>query len=204
MVANDSMNCDAIVVMGKRHAPGRGPRELQARAALAVLYWRRKLADVPIICVEGYDLPNSSLSGAEVVKQVALQAGVPAGQILARNLTNCTAREVEALRDALNELGRTKPLVISHPYHLKRARCYLQDVGITAQMVGCSSSVARTLIDVQSTPEVLSLVERGEPNWLELARETVVEMALLLLHRLDPRGKVERYLSDQIRGGAWV
>lgn len=191
---------DAIVVMGKTYAPGQAPDQLRARAALAVLYWQHSGGAAPIICTEGYDLPDKHLSGAAVVAEVAQQAGVPAAHIVAHPLVNCTAREVEAIRDILDAYHKTRPLVITHAYHVGRTRRYLRDVGVAAQVVGCSPALARQQVETPD-PALLALITRGQPSLPDRLREAVVERLLTTLHTLDPLGIIERRLADRVRGG---
>lgn len=198
--ANLALNHDAIVVMGKRPSRGCAPRELEARAALATILWKRGTDRAVIVCVEGYDLPDSALSGAEVVRQVALNADVPADRILARGLSNCTAREAEAIRDVLSELASTHPIVVTHPYHLARTRRYLGAMDLNAIVIGCSLTLARSLCLGEEYGDLLGLVSRGEPKKIDELRETVIELGLSLLHTFDSRGRVERYLADHVRG----
>jgi uncharacterized SAM-binding protein YcdF (DUF218 family) len=196
---DSSKGFDAIVIMAKRPARRKGPRELEARAALGILFWQQTGGRVTIICVEGHDLPDSDLSGAEVVHNVAVAAGVPRDHILTRPLTNCTVREVVAIRDILRELDARQPLVITHPYHVRRTRWYLREAGIGANVIGCSAELAiRTFPSIEAS--LLRLIERGEAHGLNYAREFVVEILLTILHSLDRGGRVEMRLADRIRG----
>ena len=190
---------DAIVVMAKRPGRGEGPRELEARAALAALFWRREGRTIPMICVEGYDLPDTTDSGAEIVRQVALTAGVPNAAIVARPQTNCTVREVRAIREILQERGASQPLVITHPYHVRRTRGYLREAGVEANVVGCSSALVRGMFAGADEP-LRGLVERGETSRLNLLREYAVEFLLTILHAVDRQGRVEMFLADRVRG----
>jgi DUF218 domain-containing protein len=190
---------DAIVIMGKRPARHKGPLELEARAALGVLFCRQTLLTVPIICAEGHDLPDSDLSGAEVVHNVAIVAGIPSDRIVTRGSTNCTVREVMAIHTLLREADANRPLVITHPYHVRRTSWYLRESGIIANVVGCSVELAnRSFSPVEAS--LFSLIERGETHGLNYAREFVVEILLTILHSLDRGGRVEMLLADRIRG----
>ena len=185
--------------MGKRPAKHEGPRELEARTALAVLFQQERGKSVGIVCVEGHDLPDSDLSGAEVVRNVAVAANVPDNCIVARSLTNCTVREVAAIRDALDDLGAKHPLVITHPYHVRRTRWYLRESGLAATVVGCSATLAMQMFPSGSAA-LHGLIQRGEVRGLRYGREFVVEIMLTILHFLDRRGRIEMFLADRIRG----
>jgi hypothetical protein len=195
----NSEGFDAVVIMAKRPAPREGPYELEARAALGVLFCRQAGLSVPIICVEGYDLPDSDLSGADVVRNLAVTAGVPSDRIATRGLTNCTVREVVAIREVLHDWNADRPLIITHPYHVHRTRWYLREAGIDASVVGCSAGLAtRTFSPIDEF--LFCLIERGETRGLNRAREFVVEILLTILHSLDRGGRVEMLLADRIRG----
>jgi uncharacterized SAM-binding protein YcdF (DUF218 family) len=198
MVAN-AKDFDAIVIMAKRPGRREGPRELEARAALGVLFWQSICIPVSIVCVEGRDLPDSNLSGAEVVHDVAVRAGVPNNCVVTRSLTNCTVREMVAIRGVLAELGACHPLVITHPYHVRRTGWYLRESGIVATVVGCSVALANRKFPAPES-SLLRLIERGEARGLSYAREFVVEILLTILHALNHSGRVEMLLADRIRG----
>ncbi len=193
--------CDAIVVMGKLYPPGGGPYELVARSALAALIWQHSPANTLLMCMEGYDHPDRTRSGADVFREAVLQSGVPAALVVARGLANCTAREVEYIREALRDYGRAHPLVITHPYHVPRTWRYLHAVGVAAQVIGCTPALARRFPAASERLDLLRLVEHGEPGLLNTTRERLVELLLMTLHTVDPPGTIERRLSDWIRGG---
>ena len=196
---NRTLDFDALVVMAKRPARHEGPRELEARAALAVLFWRQKQPSVVLICVEGHDLPDAEISGAEAVRNLALATGVSKDRVVARSLTNCTVREVAAIHGILRGLGATRPLVVTHPYHVRRTRWYLRAAGDEATVVGCSSELVARMFPMADTL-LRGMVERGEVRGLRYAREFVVEILLSLLHFVDRRGRVEMFLADRVRG----
>jgi uncharacterized SAM-binding protein YcdF (DUF218 family) len=185
--------------MAKRPAPHQGPRELEARAALAVLYWRRLENQVPIFCVEGYDLPGSPRSGAEVVAQFVGRAGVPQIFVATRAASNCTSREVLALRDLLDERQCRRVLVITHPYHEARTRLYLEQVGIHAQVIGCTVARASELAREARDDLMVQVVARGERGTWNALRERAIEILLIALHKLDPGGSIEQFLADRVR-----
>ncbi len=192
---------DAIVVMAKKPRRHDGPRELVARAALGALFWHRLPQKAPVICVEGHDLDEPGRSGADVVKDVLLQAGVSDEWIVARALSNCTAREVAAIRAVLQESGRHNPLVITHPYHVRRTKRYFAAAGMPARVVGCSAEFAREEFAGQTGSAWFQLIEHGEIRGPRYVQELLTEAVLSLLHTLDPQGRIERYLADRLRGG---
>lgn len=199
MTATHHLPYDSIVVMGKTYAPGGAPHQLQARAAMAVLFWQRSDGTIPIICTEGYDLPDRHLSGAEVVQYVALQAGVPSERIIAQPLVNCTAREVEAIRNILYHCDRRRPLVITHAYHVHRTHRYLHGVGVAAEVVACSPKHARQMCQ-DPFSDLIAQIERGQPGPLDQIREAGVELILNILHSFDPHGILEHQLANRVRG----
>jgi hypothetical protein len=185
--------------MGKTHARGQRPRELEARAALAVLVWRALGPGIPIICVEGHDLPDTDRSGAQVVEALAVAAGVRADDLVVRSVSNCTAREVEAVRDILRERDLQHPLVLTHPYHAWRTRWYFSGVGVRARVVGCSPREAARWARKPESGPLSAAIAGGESPWWNRLREGCVEAALYLLHGLDRRGRLERRLADRLR-----
>lgn len=192
---------DALVVMGKRPMPGRPPHELEARAAFAVLLWRARGGDLPLICVEGHDIAGYRESGAEVVAAVARGAGVPDDRVVAPALSNCTAREVEGVREVLASLGCRRPLVITHAYHVRRTRWYFREVGLVAEVCACSTRAAQTFAQDAAGQALLAIIRCGEPGRLPRLREWGVEFLLTLLHAVDRAGTCERWLADRIRAG---
>lgn len=194
-------DCDSIAIMGKRPVACRGPVELSARAAFAAICWHHIKRDLPIICVEGFDLPDTPhIAGAEVAKQVLIDLRIPEDQIVAVGLTNCTIREVQEIKKLMSRLNRARPLVITHPYHQFRTTMYLKQVGIQAQVLGCSKALA-SILTHSGTRAYLPMVKSGEPTKSALVREHFTESLLIALHYIDCHGKIERYLADRIRGG---
>lgn len=191
---------DIIIVMGKTYAPGQEPAQLRARAALGVLLWRQSSGELPFACLEGYDHPDKTRSGADVVGQVAQWAGLPVSRLHLRPVANCTALEVEAIRDLLTELQCRAPLVITHPYHLRRVRHYLHSVGVHAQVIGCSPWVAQSLPSATHAPDLLKLIVTGEPALSNQLSEALFETVLYWLHQADPAGHIERWLANRVRG----
>jgi len=191
---------DAIVVMGKRPGRDGAPRELQARAALAVLCWRRATRKPWLACLEGHDLPGSRLAGADVVRDMALAAGVPAGQIVAPALTNCTARELRELARLLKERQANRAWAITHPYHARRTQWYFRAAKLPVTVVACTRQTAAQLAGTEADASLLRWIDAGEVRGLPLLRERLVETTLSALHALNPAGQVECWLADRVRG----
>jgi len=125
MVADRPQRADAILVLGGNYA-----RSFHAADLYRKGYARRIYVSVParedqyrLLDEAGIAFPREE----EVVQQVLVKKGVPASAIeyLGRDLIS-TAAEAQAARTVFAK-GAPKLLVVTSPYHLRRARMIFSD-----------------------------------------------------------------------------
>lgn len=196
-----------IAVMGKRRGREPSPSQLEARAALAALLWWQTLPRPLVACVEAEMHGPGLPSGAEVARRLLVErGGVADGAVLARPWSNATVTEVRGHRVLLRERGLlgSEITAVTHPYHAARTARYFAEIGVAARVVSVTLAAAAR-IETPALPAarravLLALVARGVARPPDLWREVAVEMIATLLHRMDRRGRGERWLADWLRG----
>lgn len=197
MGATQSSLRPAIVILGK--ARGRKPESTQllARAAAATALWH-VARERPFVLMVARDAPDGTPDAARVAARLEA-LGVPRERILARAWSNCTMIEARAVRVLVRRYGLAPVTVITHPYHRRRAERLFREVLPDVRVVALRPSVIRALAVPPQLDFVVNEVAGSMPRGFDLARETLVEAVLSALHRVDRRGKFERWLADQVR-----
>jgi hypothetical protein len=113
--------------------------------------------------------------------------------------------EVRAVRVLRRAHGLDRLLVITHGYHARRTRAYFDEIGLDVDIV---LPTRQSLVGLPGTlPARLhdrcgAALTRAEPSAADLGRERLIELVLSALHRVDRRGRVERWLAARLRGQA--
>ncbi len=124
---------DAIVVLG---APVRSDGTLtdvvEERVRAGVTLWRRGVA--PLLCMTGGRGPGivAEVSEAEAMARRARELGVPEAAIVleaASRNTSTNAKNIKVLLDG-SRAGRV--VVVTQPFHSRRAVLWFRRVGLTA------------------------------------------------------------------------
>ena len=129
---------DAIVVLGNRppvDESGRIRAELRRRVETGVQLFRRGLA--PRLVMAGGPAPSGDVE-ADVMRDFAIRLGVPPHAILRERRSQDT---IENARFSITMLckNETEPcipevIIVSSPYHLRRARMLFECAGARAQV----------------------------------------------------------------------
>jgi uncharacterized SAM-binding protein YcdF (DUF218 family) len=120
VVADPLQPADAVVPLG-----GGGV----GRVAQAAAFLKEGYATWFVATDAEIDLPGIRLSHSELVRQEAQWQGVPAERILmAPGLVETTYEEALAVRDLAQEQGWSSLLVVTDPYHTRRASFTFRDV----------------------------------------------------------------------------
>jgi uncharacterized SAM-binding protein YcdF (DUF218 family) len=127
---------DAIVVLGARtYADGRASWSLEDRVLTACELWREGRA--PVLVMSGGP-GDGGVHEADAMRRLALDAGVPDDAIvLDRDGVSTRATAANAATMLLAE-GRSTALVVSHAYHLPRAKVAFERRGVRAFTVPCT------------------------------------------------------------------
>ena len=91
----------------------------------------------------------------EVGRKFAIEHGVPAGAVLFETSSRTTWRNLANARDLLAPLGIRNVLLVSDPFHMRRAMAMASRLGLQAAPAPTSSS------------RFQSLATRGEFLWRE-------------------------------------
>jgi uncharacterized SAM-binding protein YcdF (DUF218 family) len=185
----------AIAILGKNRGTKRENRELDARIALAAALWHADGGRPFLMYVAGHDLP--------AVRDALLRYGISADRLLLRRMSNCTWIEVRAFRDLCRDVGAIRLLAVTHPYHARRTRDYLREVGLDAEVIPVREDAAAALVlpAVESArfADLADVLRCSRPGPFDAFREAVVEGTLTAIHAVDPGGNVERALANLVR-----
>lgn len=121
---------DVIVVLGCNIEGDNGqPGEcLQARADQAALLYRQGLA--PWIIASGGG-GKGRRTEAAVLTRVLVAAGVPATAILPEDRSHDTIQNIRNSQTLMQSHGWHTALLVTEPYHIKRATLIAHDLGLT-------------------------------------------------------------------------
>lgn len=126
---------DAIVVLGSAVWPNEQPSpSLARRIARGIELWQAGLA--PVLApsgVVGYYPPAE----AQVMARVAREAGVPERALVLDTQAASTSERAERIRALAQLHGWSRVIIVSEPYHLRRASWLFREQGLEVQ-TACS------------------------------------------------------------------
>jgi len=164
---------DAIIVLGAAVWPGGRPSpSLSARTQHAIALYQAGYAPYLILCG---GVGNNPPSEAEVMRQIATRAGVPADVLVLEDLSHSTEESLVNAQKVMDARGWRSAVIVSDPFHLYRAETIARDLGVEAYGSGASTSptYSRPHLRAQHTArEALALVwyyatrALGQPMWL--------------------------------------
>lgn len=109
--AGDCAEADAIVAVSGGHT--------SVRAAEAIQLYQSGWGNYLIFSGAARD--ETGPSNAEVMKQQALQAGVPESAIIVEDLARTTHQNAEQTQEILDQYHIQRLIVVTSPYHQRRA-----------------------------------------------------------------------------------
>jgi uncharacterized SAM-binding protein YcdF (DUF218 family) len=124
---------DAVVVLGAPlRRDGSLSDVLEERVAAGVELWRRGVA--PLIVMTGGHGPGvaAMTTEAEAMAARARQLGVPAGSLLLEVESENTSRNAELTARLLLVRGARRVVIVSQPFHLRRAVLWFRRCGLDA------------------------------------------------------------------------
>lgn len=164
---------DAIIVLGSAVWPNERPSpSLNARVQHAIALYHQGIAPYLILCGGVGKNPPSE---AEVMRRLAVSAGVPADALVLEDRSHSTEESLTNAKRLMDARGWQTAVIVSDPFHLYRAELIARAAGIEAYGSGAQASptFVRTWTRVQYTVrEAFALVwyyatrAFGEPRWL--------------------------------------
>ena len=125
---------DAIIVLGAQvKQDGEASVQLRWRLDKALEMYRLSPCVVVVCGAQGGVEPRPE---AEVMRALLIADGIPADQVYMDTQSMDTRQNMNNAKQILDQLGLTKPLVVTSDYHLPRAMEIAQDAGFTPQGAG--------------------------------------------------------------------
>jgi uncharacterized SAM-binding protein YcdF (DUF218 family) len=90
-----------------------------ARVNTAISLWHQGYA--PVLLFSGGSLDPSSVASAELMKRVAVAAGVPAAAIVVEGASATTEENAARVAEVMTQRGMHSAILVTSPYHQRRA-----------------------------------------------------------------------------------
>jgi uncharacterized SAM-binding protein YcdF (DUF218 family) len=123
---------DAIVVLGAAQYDGRPSPQLRARLDHVVRLWNVPVA--PLVVVTGGKQIGDRFTEAEASRDYLVSKGVPVEVIVIESRGTSTYQSLEAVRDEARLNQWNDVVLVSDPYHLKRAQLVASELGMAAEV----------------------------------------------------------------------
>lgn len=130
---------DAIVVLGAAQYDGRPSPQLEARLDHAVVLWEEGVAS--IVMVTGGKQPGDRFTEAEASRRYLVGRGVPESVILMEDVGRTTYGSLESATAVLLDAGLDDVVLVSDPFHMKRAELIADGFGVDARVSATPTSV---------------------------------------------------------------
>ena len=123
---------DAIVVLGAAQYDGRPSPQLRARLDHVVQLWNMPVA--PTVVVTGGKQTGDRFTEAEASRDYLVSRGLPVEVIVIESRGESTYQSLEAVRDEALVNQWQRVVLVSDPYHLKRAQLVAAELGMAAEV----------------------------------------------------------------------
>jgi len=123
---------DAIVVLGAAQYDGRPSPQLRARLDHVVTLWNLPVA--PVVVVTGGKQTGDRFTEAEASRDYLVSRGLPVEVIVIESRGASTYQSLEAVRDEARVNQWQRVVLVSDPYHLKRAQLVAAELGMAAEV----------------------------------------------------------------------
>jgi uncharacterized SAM-binding protein YcdF (DUF218 family) len=127
-----SSTVDAIVVLGAAQYDGRPSPQLRARLDHVVTLWNLPVA--PVVVVTGGKQSGDRFTEAEASRDYLVSRGLPVEVIVIESRGESTYQSLEAVRDEARVNQWQRVVLVSDPYHLKRAQLVAAELGMPAEV----------------------------------------------------------------------
>lgn len=150
-------------MLGCRLRPDGAPSPaIRRRVELAVQLYRNGVAPVLLLSGGG----PRAVSEAEVMRDLAIAAGVPTAAIVAETGSRNTAENAFNSRTLLRQRGLRRVVLVSHRQHLPRARLLFRLAGLSVvavagvPAVSSAAAIAAALYEIAALPLALLRASR--------------------------------------------
>lgn len=127
---DETRPADVIIVLGAAVWPNEKPGlSLKARTERAIDLYRD--GDAPYLILSG-GLGDYPPEEAEVMRRLAVDAGIPSGMLLLEKESHSTWESLVGASEIMQERLWTTAIIVSDPYHMRRALLMAEDLGLTA------------------------------------------------------------------------
>jgi uncharacterized SAM-binding protein YcdF (DUF218 family) len=123
---------NAIVVLGAAQYDGRPSPQLRARLDHVVTLWNLPVA--PVVVVTGGKQSGDRFTEAEASRDYLVSRGLPVEVIVIESRGESTYQSLEAVRDEARVNQWQRVVLVSDPYHLKRAQLVAAELGMPAEV----------------------------------------------------------------------
>lgn len=130
---------DAIVVLGAAQYDGRPSPQLRARLDHVVTLWNLPVA--PVVVVTGGKQTGDRFTEAEASRDYLVSRGLPVEVIVIESRGESTYQSLEAVRDEARVNQWQRVVLVSDPYHLKRAQLVAAELGMAAEVSATRAGV---------------------------------------------------------------
>ncbi|TSE00077.1 YdcF family protein [Skermania sp. ID1734] len=127
---NNDTPADAIVVLGAAQYSGTPSSVFEARLDQGAALFKKGVA--PLVITVGGKQPGDEYTEAASGKMYLVDAGVPAGNIVAVETGSDTLKSIEAVAAEMRKRDLSSVVVVSDPWHSLRARTMARDDGLEA------------------------------------------------------------------------
>lgn len=128
---------DVIIVLGAQVKPDGSPSEALRRRLAAALEEYQKKRQVIIVCgAQGGDEPRAE---GDVMRDWLTERGVLEEDVVAETASFNTRQNLEYARAIMEHRGLEEALIVTSDYHVARALCLCERVGIRATGKGSPS-----------------------------------------------------------------
>lgn len=139
---DDGSSADVALVLGAAAYPAKPSPVFQARIDHAIALHRQ--GRVKRIILTGGFGKNAGYAESEVAKNYCLKMGVPESAILLENRSTTTQQNLVEAEKIMRKEGLKTALIVSDPWHLKRALAMARKHHIDAKPSATTTSMYRT------------------------------------------------------------
>ncbi|MEM7799071.1 MAG: YdcF family protein [Chloroflexota bacterium] len=164
---DETREADAAVVLGAGVVRGRPSSVLRARIDHAINLFEDGYVDYLIFT--GGVGRNDTLSEAEVSRQYAISRGIPEDKILIEESSTNTIENLSNAYRVGGSAGIDDYLIVSTPYHMRRAIWITRDIGMEAY-----SSPTRSIRWRSDTTRRAAIVQETISMWVHIFRQTQI------------------------------